>query len=92
MPLVYTSSLAQVLALTGVSANIQLQPGKYYRLWSSVDAFFDVGPTNGVTATVNSHPITGKLDYLHSTDGTNVWLAAIAAVGSGTLYISLINV
>lgn len=81
----------QTLAISGVSGNIQLKPNSFYRLWANQDCFFDLGPDNTMTASSSSHPITGKVDYLHCTDATNVWLAAIAS-NSGTLYISQIAI
>lgn len=79
------------LNLSVISASIQLNINRHYRFWSSVDAFFDTGPTNAVTATTSSHPLTGKLDVLHYTDDTNVWLAGVVSTGTGVLYISEID-
>jgi len=80
-----------VLSLTVISANVQLQPYKRYRLWASANCFFQFGTSNAVTATGNSHPLWGGLDALHGTDGTNIWLAAVVPTGTGTLYISEID-
>jgi hypothetical protein len=41
-----------------------------------------------VTATLTSHPLSAKLDTMHVTDSTNVWLAGVVASGSGILFIS----
>ena len=78
----------QTLAIGGASANIQLLPNSFYRLWANQDCFFDLGPSNAVAATTNSHPMTAKLDYLHYSDATNIWLAVIQSSNPGTLYIS----
>jgi hypothetical protein len=81
-----------VLALGIASASVQLVPNRYYRLWSSVDAFFDVGPNNAFAATTSSHPLTGKIDAGPVlVDGVNFWLAALVASGTGVLYISEID-
>lgn len=80
------------LNLSIASANVQLGPNKVYRLWPSVDAFFETGTSSGVTASTSSHPITAKLDYLHFTDDSNVWLAGIVSTGTGVLYISEVDV
>ena len=80
-----------LLNLGLVSANVQLSPTSYYRLWASVNCFFDTGPTNAVAATTNSHPLTAGLDTLHRTDEVNLWLAGIVAAGSGVLFISQID-
>jgi|SRR5208283_3069089 len=79
-----------VLNLGGTSASVQLNPSRHYRLWGSVDLFFQFGPT-GVTATLNSHPAAAKLDYLHYTDDINTTLAAIVSSGTGVLFISEID-
>ena len=79
------------LSLGVTSANVQLKPFTAYRLWSSVNCFFDTGNVN-VAATLSSHPITAGLDILHVTDAYNVYLAGIVALGSGTLFISQLNV
>ncbi len=80
------------LNLGVVSANVQLVANRTYRIWPSVDAFFETGTTSGVAATTNSHPITAKLDYLHFTDDANIWLAGIVSTGTGVLYLSEIDV
>lgn len=80
-----------IISLSVVSANVQLQPYSTYRLWSSVDAFFDTAATNAATATTSSHPLTAKLDTLHSTDNQNIWLAGVVAAGTGTLFISQVR-
>ena len=59
-----------VLNVGAVSASVQLLQNRHYRLWPSVDMFFQFG-VSGVTASTNSHPATAKLDYLHYTDDTN---------------------
>ena len=79
-----------VLNVGVTSASIQLNQNQHYRLWGSVDLFFQFGPA-GVTATLNSHPAAAKLDYLHYTDDTNTTLAAIVSSGTGVLYISEID-
>ncbi len=79
-----------VLNLGTVSASIQLNQNRHYRLWPSVDMFFQFGAP-GVTATTSSHPATAKLDYLHYTDDTNTTLAAVVSTGSGALFISEID-
>jgi hypothetical protein len=78
------------LAISAASAKIQLAPNTFYRFWSSVDCFFDIGPTNSIAATTSSHPLAAKVDYLVFIDSANFWLAAIAA-SSGTLYISQVD-
>ena len=80
-----------VLSLSVVSANVQLQPCKRYRLWASANCFFQFGTSNAVTATSNSHPLWGGLDALHATDDANVWIAAIVPTATGVLYISEID-
>ena len=75
------------LALSVTSANVLTKRFTYYRLWSSVDAFFRWG-TVGVTATTVSNPLTAKLDVLHYTDDTNLYIAGIVSSGTGTLFIS----
>ena len=77
-----------LLALSVTSTNVQLTLWKYYRLWSSVNAFFTFGPNSGVAATTSSHPLTAGLDALCSTDATNIFIAGVVASGTGTLYIS----
>jgi hypothetical protein len=79
-----------VLNVGVTSASIQLNQNQHYRLWGSVDLFFQFGPM-GVTATLNSHPAAAKLDYLHYTDDTNTTLAAIVSSGTGVLFISQID-
>ncbi len=75
----------------GISSNsVQLSPFTGYRLWSSVNSFFDTGGS-GVAASLSSHPLTAGMDILHLTDSRNIWLAAIVSTGSGVLYISQIN-
>lgn len=82
---------APVVLNVGVaSASVQLNQNRHYRLWPSVDMFFQFGAP-GVTATTNSHPATGKLDYLHYTDDTNTTLAAVVGTGTGALFISEID-
>ncbi len=78
------------LNLSVVSANTQLLPNSYYRLWSSVNAFFLFGTSN-VVATTASNPLAGGLDIMHKTDATNVYCAAITSSGTGVLYVSLIS-
>ncbi len=78
------------LAVGTASASIQLNQNRHYRLWPSVDLFFQFGAP-GVVATTNSHPATGKLDYLHYTDDTNTTLAAVVSSGTGVLFISKID-
>jgi hypothetical protein len=78
------------LAVGTASASIQLNQNRHYRLWPSVDLFFQFGAP-GVVATTNSHPATGKLDYLHYTDDTNTTLAAVVSSGTGVLFISEID-
>ncbi len=85
----YLSSPA-VLNVGLVSASMQLNQNRHYRLWPSVDMFFQFGAP-GTTATTNSHPATGKLDYLHYTDDTNTTLAAVVSSGTGVLFISEID-
>jgi hypothetical protein len=58
-----------------------------YRLWSSVDGFFQFGVDNTVVATTSSHPIKAGLDLLHWADA-NLFIAAIVASGTGQLFIS----
>jgi hypothetical protein len=79
-----------VLNLGVASSSVQLNQNRHYRLWGSVDLFFQFGPA-GVTATLNSHPAAAKLDYLHYTDDTNTTLAAVVSSGSGVLFISEID-
>jgi hypothetical protein len=79
-----------VLNVGVTSASILLNQNQHYRLWGSVDLFFQFGPT-GVAATLNSHPAAAKLDYLHYTDDTNTTLAAIVSSGTGVLFISQID-
>lgn len=81
-----------MLNLSVTSANVQLLPFTPYRLWASVNCFFDTGNTNVITATTTSHPLTGGLDILHVTDAYNLFMAAIVASGTGVLYISQLNV
>jgi len=80
-----------VISLSVASANQQLLPFTVYRLWSSVDCFFDLGTSNAVVATTSSHPLTAKLDVMHVTDATNIWLAGIVAAGTGILFLSPIR-
>lgn len=79
-----------VLNVGTVSASVSLNQNRHYRLWPSVDMFFQFGAA-GVTATTNSHPATAKLDYLHYTDDTNATLAAVVSSGTGVLFISEID-
>jgi hypothetical protein len=79
-----------VLNVGTVSASVQLLQNRHYRLWPSVDMFFQFG-TAGATASTNSHPLTAKLDCLHYTDDTNTTLAAIVSSGTGVLFISEID-
>lgn len=81
----------QTISLSVGSANIQLLPLTAYRLWSSVDSFFQMGVDNTVSATTASHPLAAKLDIMMVTDRVNVWIAGIVAVGTGTLFISQLN-
>jgi len=78
------------LAVGTASASIQLNQNLHYRLWPSVDMFFQFGAP-GVLANTNSHPATGKLDYLHYTDDTNTTLAAVVSSGTGVLFVSEID-
>lgn len=78
------------LALTVTTDRVQLSPNRYYRLWSSVDAFFSFGDGT-VVATTTSNPLTGTLDVLHRTDKANVFMAGIVSSGSGTLFASEIE-
>lgn len=81
-------SAPNTVSLSVSSANFgPLTSGKCYRLWSSVDAFFQFGLDNTVAATTGSHPIKAGLDLLHFCD-LNVFVAAIVASGTGTFYIS----
>jgi hypothetical protein len=79
-----------VLNVGTVSSSLQLSQNRHYRLWPSVDMFFQFGAA-GVSATTSSHPATGKLDYLHYTDDTNTTLAAVVSSGTGALFISEID-
>ncbi len=82
---------APVVLNVGVtSVSVQLNQFRHYRLWGSVDLFFQFGPS-GVAATLSSHPAAAKLDYLHYTDDTNTVLAAIVSSGTGVLFISEID-
>lgn len=81
----------QTIALSVGSSNVQLSPLTAYRLWASVNAFFQMGVDNTVTATTASHPLTAGLDIIMVTDRTNVWVAGIVASGTGTLFISQLN-
>jgi len=83
-------SAPTVLNVTTVSASIPLLQNRHYRLWPSVDMFFQFG-ASGVAATTNSHPISAKLDYLHYTDDTNTTLAAVVSSGTGVLFVSEID-
>jgi hypothetical protein len=83
-------SAPAVLNIGTVSSSIQLNQNRHYRLWPSVDMFFQFG-ASGVSATTNSHPATGKLDYLHYTDDTNTTLAAVVSSGTGVMFISEID-
>jgi len=83
-------SAPSVLNVGTVSASLQLNQNRHYRLWSSVDMFFQFG-TSTVVATTSSHPATAKLDYLHYTDDTNTTLAAVVSSGTGVLFISEID-
>lgn len=64
-----------------------LEPNTLYRIWSSVDAFFQPGD-NTVTATTSHIPITAKTDTLHATQEDNLYIAAIVSGGTGTLFIT----
>ena len=75
-----------VLNVGTASASIQLNQNRHYRLWPSVDLFFQFGAA-GVIATTNSHPAAAKLDYLHYTDDTNTTLAAVVSSGTGVLFV-----
>jgi hypothetical protein len=83
-------SAPTVLNVSIVSASIPLLQNRHYRLWPSVDMFFQFG-ASGVSASTNSHPVTAKLDCLHYTDDTNTTLAAIVSSGTGALFISEID-
>jgi hypothetical protein len=74
----------------GVSSAVvgPLIPNTLYRIWSSVDAFFLVGPNNGISASTASHPIKAGLDTLHITDQTNLYIAGVVATGTGVMYLS----
>ena len=72
------------------SAAVQLSQRSFYRLWSSVDSFFQIG--NGtVAASTSSHPLRAGLDVLILTDNTNYWIAGVVATGTGVLYISQLD-
>ena len=79
-----------VLNVGTASASVALNQNRHYRLWPSVDMFFQFGSA-GVVATTSSHPATAKLDYLHYTDDTNTTLAAVVSSGTGALFISEID-
>jgi len=79
-----------VLNVGVTSVSVQLNQFRHYRLWPSVDMFFQFG-SSGASATLNSHPASAKLDYLHYTDDTNTTLAAIVSSGTGVLFISEID-
>ena len=77
-----------VLALTVASArSVALSPRTAYRLWCSVDAFVKFGDGT-VVAAATDHPLTAKTELVVTTDNANVYLAAIVATGTGTLFIS----
>ena len=78
------------LALSVTSASAPLKQNTHYRLWASVDAFFKFG-SSGVTATTSDHPLTAKLDVLHYTDDTNIFIAGIVSSGTGTLFLSEVD-
>jgi len=79
-----------VLNVGTASASIMLNQNRHYRLWPSVDMFFQFGSA-GVQANTSSHPATAKLDYLHYTDDTNTTLAAVVSSGTGVLFVSEID-
>ena len=79
-----------VLNVGTASASVALNQNRHYRLWPSVDMFFQFGSA-GVVATTSSHPASAKLDYLHYTDDTNTMLAAVVSSGTGVLFVSEID-
>lgn len=81
----------QILNMGVGSANIQLNTSAFYRLWSSVNSFFVMGPDNSTTATTSSHPLQAGLDILIYTGVTNNWLAGVVGSGTGVLFISAID-
>ena len=79
------------LSLGVASASVELESRTVYRLWSSVDAFFLLGPP-GTIATLASHPIKAGLSEALITQLAKSTLAAIVASGTGKLFISEIDV
>lgn len=78
------------LALGVVSASVALTAFRFYRLWSSVDSFVRFGDA-AVVATTSSHPLRAGLDTLAYTNSEN-FIAGIVSAGTGTLFISEIEV
>jgi len=87
----FSASAPATVSLSVSSNNVQLVPGKLYRIWASVDCSIAFG-SGSVVATTSSHPISAKIPELHITDNTNFYLAGIVSTGTGTLFASLYDV
>ena len=68
-----------------------LKPLTIYRLWSDVACNFRFGDS-AVDATLNDHPIGASGEVQHVTDDADLFLSAIVANGTGTLFISELDV
>jgi hypothetical protein len=76
-----------IINLSTSSNNATLKPFTHYRLWSSVDCFFQFA-AGAATASTSSHPLKAGIDTLHYVNSTETSLAAIVATGTGVLYVS----
>jgi len=79
------------LALSVGSNSVLLKQLTVYRLWSSVDSFFKFG-ISSVTAATTDHPLKAGLDIMCHTDEDNLYIAGIVSSGTGTLFISEIQI
>lgn len=77
-----------IVALSTNSARSTiLKPYTAYRIWSSVASFIVFGGA-AVDATSSSNPMAAGSSDVFWTDASNRYLAGIVATGTGSLYIS----
>ena len=75
------------LSLGLTHAELVLVPNRWYRLWSSVDAFIKQGD-GAVIATTSDTPITAKTDIILMTTGDKYVFSGLVTSGSGVLYVT----
>lgn len=82
----------QTINLSVSPASVTLSPFSFYRLWSSVDSFFQLSTDgNSPVASTSSHPLKAGLDVLLRTDNLNFTMSAVVSSATGVLFISKID-